>query len=84
MIQLTFDDDTIWNYLGNTPWTSTAPSSERPGVTYKEEFCVFIDEMHQWFTDRNIEYSFTGATLRTTDILFQKESDAMLFKLTWM
>jgi hypothetical protein len=50
MIQLTFDDDTIWNYLGNTPWTSTAPSSERPGVTYKEEFCVFIDEMHQWFT----------------------------------
>jgi hypothetical protein len=85
MIQVTFNDDKFREYLGQRPWRRVSNSfCGRPGITYKTEYCTFIDEIHQWFIDNNIEYSFADATLETTDIVFQKESDAILFKLTWL
>ncbi len=45
--------------------------------------CVLKKEIHTWFSAKGIRHSIT--TIDGQDyIYFEKESDAMLFKLTWL
>jgi hypothetical protein len=49
---------------------------------YSYSYYQLIDILHQWFIDHNIEYSLEGNN-NETYIIFEKESDAVYFKLVW-
>lgn len=42
-----------------------------------------VDEIHNWFIENNISYSLRENYKSNTIIIFEKESDAVYFKLIW-
>ena len=64
------------------------PSGNRPymadGLLRDKVYHYFIDDIHNWFIDNSIKYKIKYVSKDDTEIIFNKESDAVLFKLTWM
>jgi len=56
-------------------------SNEDKKVIY---YYIFCKEIRQWMIDNKIKYRLKYISNRSSEIKFFKESDAMLFKLTWM
>jgi len=97
MIELIFKDKSINEKIGKDIWClldkKRANYQEeflrlnRPQLKYYESnsSCqlFFIDQIHFWFIENNIKYSLEFISRDFTKILFEKESDAVLFKLTW-
>ena len=54
------------------------------GIKKDLEYHTFIDEIHNWFKDNNIKYKLKCISNVETEIIFNNETDAILFKLTWM
>ena len=49
----------------------------------KSEVFIFCKKIDDWFIENNIEYKLFWIDYDYTGITFEKESDAILFKLTW-
>jgi hypothetical protein len=90
MVKIRLKDDILGNKRQDKWWL--AEYDERPkglstmsdGTPSNKSYYSFIDEIHNWFMDNNIYYRLDYVSINTTDIIFKKESDAILFKLTWM
>ena len=87
MIKINFKDEILSEKVGNIPIWKSAKDDEylkRPDVRATQHRWILINEIHQWFVDYNIEYSMVMIDRFSTTISFQKESNAFLFKLTWL
>ena len=58
------------------------PFSINPEINLKL-FYILRKELHKWLKDHKIKYSLRETENLFTCIIFEKESDAILFKLTW-
>ena len=48
-------------------------------------FYIILDEtLRNWFIDMKIDYSLKARAANDYYIIFEKESDAILFKLAWV
>jgi hypothetical protein len=87
MITIDINDNKISENLRENVWDyfSQTPPPDRPRINYATGWLVFKYELHTWFIENNIKYSLTYSKSEEncTQIHFEKESDALLFKLTW-
>jgi len=59
-------------------------SSNEIAPNNKEAYFTLSDRFHQWFIDFNIRYELRFLSYYETRFMFEKASDAMLFKLRWL
>ena len=90
MIRFTIIDKNISEKIGTHAWkTYEYPITfdlKRPYIkepSFNGRCFIFDNVIHNWFIENNIEYNVYWNTDKITDIEFEKESDAVLFKLTW-
>ena len=88
MIKIFLPDDIIGNREPRLWWlneTRKVPK-RKPfmGCCESDYFYTFNDEIHKWCRENKINYSLEFISTSSTNICFEKESDAILFKLTWM
>jgi hypothetical protein len=67
-VEFPLDPDTFIDHWGNRYYIITTE---------------FRDCVCEWLTERGIEYSFDGPETKRPLLTFKKESDYLLFKLTW-
>jgi 5,10-methylenetetrahydrofolate reductase len=85
MIEITFNDIQLIKWIGSDLWKISYDAFiGQPYFKFEGEFYAFRDKLHSWFIEHKIEYSFVTVTNFTTTLRFQKESDAVLFKLIWL
>jgi hypothetical protein len=94
MVEITFDDTNIQAHLNESLWVDLESEYDhigRPILTkFRKmffieyvDYYVFCEQLHNWFIDNNIEYKLFWVGLTETGIQLKKDSDAILFKLTW-
>jgi hypothetical protein len=85
MIKVTFEDCRLAEYLEEDVFKSSLyPFIDQPNFSFNDRFHAFNENLHSWFVDNAISYSFANALYYYTTLIFEKESDAVLFKLTWL
>jgi hypothetical protein len=89
MKSITFIDDDLARKLDVEMLWSILCYNEKmnqPNVYHNGGYYVIDPKLHEWFASNHIVYSLSFVDLCAKDstITFQKDSDAVLFKLTWM
>jgi hypothetical protein len=86
MIEITFEDQRIVDHSGIINIWSWSHNSfkDRPNMFSIDEYYAFHTEIHEWFLENGIQYSLEYNNFHKTTIVFKNESDALLFKLTWL
>jgi len=81
MIEIVFEDEILREKIDVNMDLFTFVIDEDDNET---DDIDFTSDIKKWFIDNNIDYIIKSWTNTTTTILFEKESDAILFKLTWL
>ena len=84
MIDLEFAFDTVNKNFGKVIWERPIYPFKKPRVKFLDASYSFIDDLHNWFIENNIDYDFVKSSFKAATIRFKNQSDAILFKLTWM
>ena len=88
MFKLFLPDDYLGNREPRLWWLSETriEPKRKPFMGCEESnyFYTFNDEIYKWCKENKVKYSLEYVSSNSSNILFEKESDAVLFKLTWM
>jgi len=89
MIEIIFEDHILRDKLPTQSlWKDRRSGNhDRPfiiDIDNKNRTFELVDEIHQWFIDNNLSYKTKWTSEYESCLIFEKESDAILFKLTWL
>ena len=75
------DQQECHNHIWRERFYDDQPVLNNPNTGNSIGFCR---EVSKWFLEFNIKYKLFWVSNTATGITFEKESDAILFKLTWL